>query len=124
MASLITAADYFAADELTDASSADRTRLYKALADGRSSWACHLCKMLGDKAPPSAVGVRKAPPRKEVDIPAAIKPSRMPRRIGEMLRALQVAANLFPGALREWSEACPPYVPFLTPKAGEAPRAP
>ena len=48
----------------------------------------------------------------------------MPSGIGELLRPRQEAANLLSDALHGGGEACPPSVPFLPPKLGEAPWAP
>ena len=104
-------------EEPTDTSSAERTQLYKSLADGRPGWARLMRRMLDAEAPPTDVGAKKAPPRKAREIPPAIKSSRMLQGVGGLSRPRQEAADLFPGALRKGSKACPPCVSFLTPNA-------
>ena len=80
--------------------------------------------MLGAEAPPTDVEIKKAAPRGEVDIFAAIKANGALSGIGELSRPRQEAVNLFPRALHEGSKVRPPYTPFLPRKLGGDPRAP
>ena len=89
MASLITAAAYFTREELIDTSSAARTHLYEALADGRPGWAPLMRQMLGAKAPPTEVEAKKGLLYREVDMFAATKSNKMIQGVGELLRPRQ-----------------------------------
>ena len=70
------------------------------------------------------MGTKKALARKEGDITAAFEADKMLCRIGDMLRCRQGAVSLFPEASHDGGRGWLPYVPFLTPKSGESPRAP
>ena len=89
MASLITPAAYFTRGELIDTSSAARTHLYEALADGRPGWAPLMRQMLGAKAPPTEVEAKKGLLYREVDMFAATKSNKMIQGVGELLRPRQ-----------------------------------
>ena len=80
--------------------------------------------MLDARAPPADVEVRKALPPKGVDVSAAIEEKRTQQGFGEPSRTRQEAVDPFSEALRHGRKACPPYVPSLAPRLGEASRAP
>ena len=121
MAELILSAGYYSADELADTSSTERQHMYKLLAEGRPGWPRLLRKILGAKAPPTEVEIKKAFPFSEVDIFGAIKSHSVLSGLGELLRPRQEAVNIFSEALYEGSKAIPPYTPFVAPKLWEAP---
>ena len=110
-------------EELTNAPTAERSQLYEALPDGRPGWARLLRMASGAIAPPTEEGLKRALPYKEADICEDIKNQKTPQGVGKLLRPRQEAANLFSEALRAGGKACPPYVPFLSPKFEDAPRA-
>ena len=80
--------------------------------------------MLDAKAPPTGAGGKEAAPNGEVGIFAAITADRALSGIGELLRSRQEAVSLLSEALREGSEACPPFLSSLPPRLGGAPGAP
>ena len=61
-AETIPPAGYYSSEELADASSTERQQLYKLLADGRPGWSRLLRKILGAKAPPTEVEIKKSSP--------------------------------------------------------------
>ena len=61
MAELILSMGYYSADELADTSSPGRQQIYKFLSEGRPGWARLLRKILGSKAPPTEVEVKRSP---------------------------------------------------------------
>ena len=76
-AEMILSAGYYSTDELADASLTERQQLYKLLAEGRPGWARLLRKILGAKAPPTEVEVKKAPPRtQKLTFLEQLKPTR------------------------------------------------
>ena len=58
MADTILSAGYYSAEELADASLAERQQLYKISSDGRAGWARLLRKILDAKAPPTEVEIK------------------------------------------------------------------
>ena len=86
MAELILSAGYYSSEELADTSSTERQQLYKLLAEGRPGWPRLLRKILGAKAPPTEVEIKKALPFSEIDIFGAIKAHPALSGIGELLR--------------------------------------
>ena len=120
-AELILSAGYYSSEELADTSPTERQQLYKLLAEGRPGWSRLLRKILGAKAPPIEVEIKKALPFSEIDIFGAIKAHTALNGIGELLRPRQEAVNIFSAALYEGSKAIPPYIPFVAPKLWEAP---
>ena len=123
MAGTILSAGYYSSEELADTSTAERTQLYKILSDGRAGWARLLRKILGAKSPPAEMEAQKVLPPKEVNIFGAMRAHPSLSGVGELLRPLQEAVDLFSEALREGSKATPPYAPFLAPKLGNFPWA-
>ena len=121
MAEPILPAGYYSSEELADTSPTERQHLYKLLAEGRPGWSRLLRKILGAKAPPIDVEIKKALPFSEIDIFGAIETHPTLNGIGELLRPRQEAVNIFSEALYEGSKAIPPYIPFMAPKLWEAP---
>ena len=71
------------------------------------------------KSHPTEVEAKKSLSFEEVDKFAAIRADPALSGLGQPPRRRQEAANLFPEALREGSQAAPPYAAVLDPKSGE-----
>ena len=104
-------AGYYEMEEPASASALERAQLPKALPGGRPGWARLFRRMLDAEAPPTEVEIKQGLPLEAFDILAAIEANKMLRGIGELWGVRQEAVNLFPEALREGRNACPPYVP-------------
>ena len=95
MAELILSAGYYSSEELADTSPTERQQLYKLLAEGRPGWSRLLRKILGAKAPPTEVEIKRAPPSSEIDIFGAIKARTAVNGIGELLRPRKELSTFF-----------------------------
>ena len=95
MAELILSAGYYSSEELADTSPTERQQLYKLLAEGRPGWSRLLRKILGAKAPPIEVEIKKAIPFPEINIFGSIEAHAALNGIGELLRPRQEAVDLF-----------------------------
>ena len=80
-------------------------------------------KVLGAKSPPTEIEVGKPLTYRGGDVFAVIGANAALQGIGALIRPRQEAADLFPEALREGSEATPPFTPSVAPKLSEDPRA-
>ena len=119
IAGAIISAGYYNSEELADASSAERTQLYKILSEGRAGWARLLRKISGAKSPPAEAEAGKSLPYKKVNVSAAILAYPALSGIGELPGPRQEAANMFSEALRGGSRATPSCAPYLAPKLGD-----
>ena len=96
MAERIVIAGYYGMGEPMATSAAERTQIYRMLAEEKPGWAHLMQKMLEFKAPPAVAEPRRAAAYNEIDSIATIQPDGAPPGIGEVSKLRKKAVYFFP----------------------------